>query len=266
MKTISPLVAAMSLATALGLCAAAPAGAQSKTTDSGWQFEATPYLWLTSLKGTSQIGNTPELNVNLSTSDVLDALDSALMGAFEARKDRWGMFFDLVYAKLSFSGGKSGSLHGGPGVDVNADIDVKNTIASGAVLYRAIEGRTPVDLFLGARYNDVDIDANVSANFFGVLGITRSPNYSKSWWDPYIGARVTHPVAEHWTLVGYADYGGFGVGSDNTWQALAGVKYDFNKTFSANLGYRYLHIDYDKDGFKFDMDYAGAYLGLGIKF
>jgi opacity protein-like surface antigen len=257
----------MSVAGALGLCVAAPAGAQSKTSDSGWQFEVTPYLWLPALKGSSSIGNLPEVNFNLSTSDVLDALDFGAMGSFEARKDRWGLFFDVVYSKISFGGGGAASLRGGPGISVNADLDIKNTIASAAVLYRAIEGRSPVDLFLGVRYNDVDLDATVSvAGGLGMLGITSNPNYSKNWWDPYIGARVTHPVAERWTLVGYADYGGFSVGSKETWQAIAGVKYDFSKTISGNLGYRYLHIDYDKDGFLYDVDYKGGYLGIGIKF
>ena len=34
----------------------------------------------------------------------------------------------------------------------------------------------------------------------------------------------------------------------------------------ASAGYRYLHFDYDKNGFLYNMDYKGAYLGLGIKF
>ena len=46
----------------------------------------------------------------------------------------------------------------------------------------------------------------------------------------------------------------------------AGVQYDFAKTVPGNPGYRFLHIDYDNDGFKYDMDYKGAYIGLGIKF
>ena len=46
----------------------------------------------------------------------------------------------------------------------------------------------------------------------------------------------------------------------------AGVQYDFAKTVPGNPGYRYLHIDYDKNGFSYDMDYKGAYLALGIKF
>jgi len=88
----------------------------------------------------------------------------------------------------------------------------------------------------------------------------------KSWVDPYIGVRVQHPIAERWTLVGYADVGGFGVGSDFTWQALAGVNYEFSKAIAGKFGYRYLYVDYDKDGFRYDMANSGLYLGVGIRF
>ena len=270
MKPLSPL-AAMTFAAALGLCAAAPAGAQSSAPDSGWQFEVTPYFWATALKGSTAINDLPQVNIDMSFSDVWDMLDFGLMGTFEARKGRWGLFFDGFYAKMSTSGGGTTTLtdrRNAPGIAVNGSLDLKNIIVEAAVEYRVIEGSTPVDLFFGARYNEVDIDSTVSVAGLGMLGRSgsRDFNYSKNWVDPYIGVRVMHPVAAHWTLVGYYDYGGFGVGSDNTWQALAGVKYEINKTFSASAGYRYLHINYDNNGFLYDMDYKGAYIGLGIKF
>ena len=273
MKPLSPL-AAMTFAAALGLCAAMPAAAQSSTPDSGWEFELTPYFWMTALKGETQINNLPQANINMSFSDVWNMLDFGLMGTFEARKGRWGLFFDGFYAKMSDSGGRSTTLSPGPGqgvgVSANASLTLKNTIIEAAVEYRVIEGSTPVDLFFGARYNEIDIDATVDVSALGPLGFAPSRsttfNYSKNWVDPYIGVRVMHPVAAHWTLVGYYDFGGFGVGSDFTWQALAGVKYEINKTFSASAGYRFLHIDYNNGGFLYDMDYKGAYLALGIKF
>lgn len=265
MRHISPLVAGVSVAALLGICAAAPAGAQSKTPDGGWQFELTPYLWLTGIRGDAKIAGAPQVNFDVDATEVLNHLDFGAMGSYEARNGRWGLFFDAVYAKLSASGGAVRSPLGGPGITVNADVDVTNTIFMGAAEYRAIEGRTPVDLFLGGRYYNIDIDTTVTANFFGLLNVTRSPSYSKNWWDPYIGARVTHPLTDRWTLVGYADYGGF-QGGNNSWQAVLGAKYDFSKTFSGNFGYRYLHIDYDKDNFALNVDYQGVYVGLGIKF
>ena len=67
-------------------------------------------------------------------------------------------------------------------------------------------------------------------------------------------------------LVGYGDVGGFGAGSDFTWQVALGAAYDFSKTISGKFGYRYLSVDYDKGGFAYDMKTRGVHLGLGIRF
>jgi opacity protein-like surface antigen len=56
------------------------------------------------------------------------------------------------------------------------------------------------------------------------------------------------------------------VGSDLTYQAIAGANWQFAKNFSAKAGYRYLHQDFEVDGFVWDMALHGVYLGLGIRF
>lgn len=121
------------------------------------------------------------------------------------------------------------------------------------------------DIIGGARYSKIDAEAGINASLFGQTGgIARSGD--KDWVDPYIGVRVQHPFADRWTLVGYGDVGGFGVGSDFTWQALAGLNYDFSKTVSGRFGHRYLSVDYDKSGFLYDMDTCGLFAGVGFRF
>ncbi len=78
--------------------------------------------------------------------------------------------------------------------------------------------------------------------------------------------RILHPLSERWTLGAYADYGGFGAGSDSTWQAMAGADYRFSDTASAKFGYRALSVDYDKGGFEMDMKTRGLFLGVGLRF
>jgi opacity protein-like surface antigen len=95
---------------------------------------------------------------------------------------------------------------------------------------------------------------------------SRSVSGRETWWDPLIGVRVLVPFAEKWTAVGYADIGGFGVGSDITYQLLAGVNWQFSKSVSAKLGYRYLYQDYEHNGFIWDMTANGFYLGAGFQF
>ncbi len=42
--------------------------------------------------------------------------------------------------------------------------------------------------------------------------------------------------------------------------------YQFTSWFSASLGYRYMHLDYEKDQFKMDANIQGFLLGIGFHF
>lgn len=64
----------------------------------------------------------------------------------------------------------------------------------------------------------------------------------------------------------YADVGGFGVGSDLTWQLFGGVTYRFNQTVSAALGYRHLDVDYEKDSFVWNVSFSGPVIGALFRF
>ena len=256
------------LGSLLLLASAVPANGQSTGAQSGsWQYEFTPYLWASGMKGDVQAGNLPRIDVDMSFSDIVDVLDFGIMGAFEARKGRWGLLFDAIYMKVSDSATASRTGPGpvGATLTVDADATMKQTMLAGALAYRAVEGRSPVDVIGGLRYAKIDVSANINASLFGLTGVAARDG-DKDWVDPYVGVRIQHPLAERWALVGYADYGGFGVGSDSTWQLALGVNYDFSKSISAKFGYRYLSVDYDKSGFVYDMKTQGVYLGVGIRF
>ena len=250
----------------LGVCT--PATAQSSGEQAArWQFELTPYFWAAGMKGDVQAGNLPKTSANIDFSDIWDNLDFGAMGAFEARKGRWGLLFDAIYMKISTSATSSRTGPGPIGATATAAADLKleQTLLAAAVAYRVSDGPTATDVIGGARYSKIDAAANINASLFGQTGVAARSG-DKDWVDPYIGVRVQHRVADRWTVVGYVDVGGFGVGSDLTWQALAGVNYDFSKTVSGKLGYRYLDVDYDKGGFLYDMANSGLYLGVGIRF
>lgn len=244
--------------------AAASASALGQSAES-WRYELTPYLWATAIKSELRNGPPPTVQTDMSPGDVFKGLDFGLMGAFEGRRGRWGLLLDGLYAKLSDTATVTTTVAGLP-FSRTASGNVKVGVFSGAVGYRAAEGATPVDLIGGLRYNRIDVDADLSLAARGALLLSVSPSFNKYWTDPFVGARIQHAFAERWSLVGYADVGGFGVGSDITWQALAGVSYAINDTVTAKLGYRYLHTDYDKDGFKYKSDIRGLYLGAGIRF
>jgi hypothetical protein len=264
---LKALVLGGAILATLGLMPAAARAQSAGSLDSGWSFEFTPYLWGAAMSGEVAGGSLPAINVDMSFSDIVDNLDAGLMGAFEARNGRWGLLFDAIYMKLAHSGSASRTGAGpiGATATASAELEMAQSMFAAGVAYRAIEGRSPVDVIGGVRYAKIEADARIDGSFFAQTGSV-ALSAEKSWWDPYVGVRVQHPIAERWTLVGYADVGGFGVGSDFTWQTAAGISYEFSKTFAGKFGYRYMSVDYDKDGFRYDMANSGLYLGVGIRF
>jgi opacity protein-like surface antigen len=230
------------------------------------QVELTPYAFAAGLYG--KTGTQRVLaDLNMGFDDILENLQAGFMGTVELRRGRWGFALDGLYFELGDQ--RANSWQGPAGIgSATGELDVTATMQmyqlSGA--YRVGDG-VPIDLIAGARYTQIDTDLNLAATSGGVLpGGTRSLSANQNWWDPVIGVRVAVPFAQRWSVLLYGDVGGFGVGSDLTYQGIAGVNWQFSKHFSAKAGYRYLYQDYAKDGFVWDMAAHGPYLGLGIRF
>ena len=141
---------------------------------------------------------------------------------------------------------------------LNTKATVTQQLYAVAGAYRVNEGPHVVDVIGGLRYNSVkwDVESTVQALNF---------KETKDWLDPYIGVRVQHPLGDRLTVEGYADVGGFGVGSDLSWQASAGINYSFTPSMTGKFGYRHVDNDYSEDGFTYDMASSGIYAGLGIR-
>ena len=55
-----------------------------------------------------------------------------------------------------------------------------------------------------------------------------------------------------------ADFGGFGLGSDLTWNVRVGLGYNFSDTIGVKFGYHWMDIDYDHEGFPVRRTATGA--------
>lgn len=87
---------------------------------------------------------------------------------------------------------------------------------------------------------------------------------SRDWIDPFVGLRARYAFAEAWSLIGYGDIGGFGVGSELTWQLFGGLAWQCSPGLALEFGYRHLDIDYDHDNFLLDTYMSGGALGVRI--
>ena len=96
--------------------------------------------------------------------------------------------------------------------------------------------------------------------------LPRSATGKKEWVDPFIGFRARWNLTEKLFLIGRGDVGGFGVGSDLTWQATAAFGWQLSDSWSMELGYRYMDIDYTDGNFVYDAVQDGIFTSLTYRF
>ena len=219
-----------------------------------WQFGGAAYVWAASIEGTTGVGGLPPVDVDASFSDIVDNLDFAFMGVGEARYDRYGIFTDLIYTKLSAGGTGSAGV---------AKLSVENEMFIATLMgeYRIVEqGNTTVDLMAGGRlwYVGVDLDVKIASGDYKE-GASLSSN--ETWVDPMIGAKARLQGASPWYLTAWGMIGGFGVSSDFTWDVFGGVGYELSDRWSLIAGYRGLGVDYESGDFKFDIVQHGPIFG-----
>ena len=237
---------------------------------SGWQFTAAPNGWLFGIYGDVTVrGHT--VDVDESFIDIVENSDSlaALMGYFEARNGRFALFADIVWADVTFSGNIQRSANPIANLNIlvsaNAELDYELTIVqSGAAVEVARwangAATTAVDVMGSARYwnHSVDVSVGVTATV-DLPGIGFQATGSRAvartgtleWVDPVIGARLRHQTASGSELTVTGDIGGFGVGSDFSWQAIATYGRDisfFGMPVHTVVGYRALGVDYSEGG------------------
>jgi hypothetical protein len=233
-----------------------------------WQYEATIYLWLPSIDGNLKYtlpGDGGDA-LPIDASTILDSLNMAFMGAFEARYNKLSFVADIIY--LDLSNGKNTEITVGqdPGVpvDVYADLGLTGWLISGIAGYDVVQtDRVSLAVIGGVRYFTLDADTDLSLTGPGPLDPQTSLSKSTELWNGIVGVRGAVMLNEHWYLPYYAD---IGTGdSDLTWQLFGGIGYMFNWG-DIKLGYRYLKYDQDDDKFIQDFSFYGPILGVGFRF
>jgi hypothetical protein len=93
-----------------------------------------------------------------------------------------------------------------------------------------------------------------------------SASGDESWVDPIVGLRGQINFTR-WLFFGtQADVGGFGAGSQITWNVQTSLGVNFSRNIFAELGYRYMYVDYTNGGFLYQVNSFGLFSGIGVKF
>lgn len=235
---------------AAALCTAGaflPTKASAQDPDS-WKFGAMLYGYFPDISGKSNVP-VGSGSVTIDFSDIFDQLQFGFLGAFEARKGRWGVFTDLMYLDVGNSASNSRSFEVGrrkiPGnVTANVDVNMTTWVWTTAASYALIaEPGVAMDLFAGARMLKVkaDLDWQLSGNVGQYASSQRagSSDLSETVWDGIVGAkgRFAFGGDGKWFIPYYVD-----VGTGQTklsWQAAGGVGYSYGWG-EVVAGWRYL--------------------------
>ena len=234
------MLALLLMALVMGYAATAPA-AESSPADS-WEFAAEVYLWGASIGGETA----SDSDVDIDFGDLLDNLEMAFMGTFGARKNNWSFLVDVIYLDVKDEGSVDG---------IGGSVELRGWVVTPDVGYTVLKGdRGHLDLHVGARYLYLESDIRL-----GPDGIDESDNI----WDGIIGVRGRVNLTDKLYLPYYLDIGTGG--SEMTWQASAGLGYQF-KHFDIVAGYRYLEWDFDDSAVFDNLDFNGPYAGVKFFF
>jgi hypothetical protein len=237
------------------LCVLPTTPALAQAPADGWRVTVAPYFMGAAMNGTTAVAG-QELKVDMSASDIFSHLQFGAMGLVVARKGNWGVGGDAIWMAL----GASGTSPGPAAITGSADMD------QGAFAFYGLRRLGPAaDLFFGGRVNT--LQARLRFDGQG----QRSAEDTKTWFDPIVGFQLHTPdTGKRWHAQIYTEFGGFGVGSDFTWQVFPTFGVDLARWASLDVGYRWLGIDYSTGdnlaAFKWDVLTQGPVFGVGFKF
>ena len=225
-----------------------------------WVFTAEPFFWAAGLKGDVGDRGLGPANVSLDFDQIFNHIDwwpPPIMINGEARNDRYALFTEFIYLGLKVEGTSPG-----PFQLFSASDKLNLVLWTFGGSYRLVDnGTATLDVLAGGRLWSLDNDLTVT----GPLA-TREASGSKTWVDPLIGVAGTVGLGNGFGLHGEADVGGFGVSAQIDWQVQGTLQYKYSDSVTLEAGYRYLAVDYDDDGFVWDVAMQGPVIGVKFSF
>ncbi len=209
----------------------------------------TPYLWAAAIAGEAE---DEETEVEGDFPSALDFLEAGLMLAVDARlSDEVHVLGDVAWVQFGQEGTRPIS-----GASVDGTFDVVHAQLSGAwrppgqelVIFDVLAGLRVVDFATRLQWGSIDNEQTVTL------------------YDPVIGLRATVPFGHEFQLTLHGDVGGFGVGTDLSYQLAAIFGYSLSEDVALVLGYRQIGLEFSEPELSMDMAFGGALVGLRIEF
>lgn len=237
-----------------------PLSAQEPVNEKKWNFLTDVYVLFPYMDGEMGIDNTLTVPVNASPGDIFDKLKMAGMLYLEAQTAKWAISSDLVYMNLNQEVTPGRLLHSGTA-------GAKQLVWEVAGLYRIWPF---LEIGAGGRLNNLHSEIDVRRNVFPAGTEEYYGTQSTTWIDPILITRLSAHFRDKVLFQFRGDVGGFGIGSDFSWQLQAYTGYRFSDLFQLTVGYRVLSTDYRKEAdtnyFVFNVKEFGPVIRFGFNF
>jgi hypothetical protein len=215
-----------------------------------WNYSAAFYMWMPGVDGTvGALGRS--VDAKASFTDLISNTKFGVMAGLLARKDRFSITGDFIYVRL----GTDEQLP-----PFKIDVEIIPTMVEGTGGYQIAKN---VDVYGGIRFYSVE--NNITFNGPQTVEV----DATKQWVDPIVGIRFSPELSKRFSVLTRFDVGGFGAGSDLSWQLHAYTLWHVTDKGSIAFGYRVLDIDYQEEGgtqFQLDMQIKGPSVGFVYKF
>jgi hypothetical protein len=242
------------------LCGAAGAAEE-------WRWEITPYAWFTDVDGAIVLeGDRKRLGADFE--EMWEYLNVGLKARAEAWKGNLGLFGDIYHTGLE----DRVTID-----DVRITPSVDIFLTDWGVIYNL--GRIPIGVeqpqFGVADERLLSYGASAGIRYFHLKNRVdsvpgRSVSQTGQFIEPILGLYARYRAAERVEAVAMADFGGFGIGSKLTWNAVLRMDFRFTEYLWGNMIYRVFDIDYEEgsgsDKIGLDAQLSGPGIGLGLRF
>jgi len=235
------------------------AEAEESILSDDWKFDAQVYIWAPAFSGDLNNGTT--FDVPFST--MVDNLKMGFYGSFEARKNKWLVFTDVVYLNIGAKApDRANRVVSFSDIEVNMDGGAINLVG-GYNLF--VKGKSRTDLIAGVRYLDLGSDFGLNITRRGEITPVFVPIDMGTALDVIIGVKGNYTFAHRWSIPYHVDIGAGD--SDFTWQVLSGISYQAADWVDVALTYRHMEWDLTStDGILDNVNFSGPSIGATFHF
>lgn len=203
----------------------------------GWRLTIEPYLWVPALEGDGSADGSPDVDFEIDYPGELSAAVPLALRLEAPGGCAWKL--DGLYARWRDDDGAT------------------RTESTVSLLDAGFEWPVSEEWALTAGLRGIELELELE-----IASLESSAR--EAWIDPWIGASGAVPLGGNWALRTWGDVGGFGVGSDFTWQA-ATLLARSSERWRFEFGYRALAVEFDDDDLETSLLAHGPFLGVAFR-